>query len=86
MLSTVVFENWVEVVRLGLLRSCSAGELKPPVMPTKNEARQAVRAHLATTHTRSLVSWSGSEGAEDNTVLTEADTFTLLWSNESVVP
>ena len=42
--SSAVMLNW----------SCvSAGEEKPSIMPFTNEARQAIKEHMATLHTRS---------------------------------
>ena len=75
-MSVEPLEKLAGVVELGLPRSCSAGELKPPVIPATKEARQAVRAHLATTHTRSLPACV-SAAEEEAVVLTEHETSLL---------
>lgn len=56
--------------------SCSAGELKPLVMPVTKEARQAVRAHLASIQTRSLLLPPSEE--EEEEWVGEIDTSVLL--------
>ena len=59
----VLLKCCVGIVRFILLNSSRAGEVNPVAIPVNIDAKDAMKLHLATTHTSSLLSVALEDGS-----------------------